>query len=174
MRTGLNPLRDGLFGNAALTVAERADVSAGITPDTLAQLPGPILPAFFYGLGVDVRRLAVPLSGVDLGLLDLIAYHDVTPLGVALLTHRTLAQERVSLTGTRDAYQHDILALDHVLAQEDVYGPKVAALDNNTYFTHTAYGLLGEIHGQIAETTVVEHEVFGLLAGAREHGGREF
>jgi len=173
MRTGLDPLWDGLLGNAAFAVAERADISAGMTSDALAKLLRPELPAFFHRLGVDVRCITVSSFSVDLGLFDRIADHNVTPLRVALLTDRTLMRQRVSLAGAWDAYQHDVLALDYVLAQEHVYGPKVAALDNNSYFTHAAYMVLGQIHREIPETTVIEHETFGLFRFARENRGRE-
>jgi len=141
MGTGLDPLRDGFLRNAALTIAQRAHVSTGITPDALAQLPRPKLPAFFYRFGVDVRCGTIPLPWVDLGLFNRITHYNVTSLRVALLTDGTLTQQRVSLAGAWDAYQHDVLALHYVLAQEHVYGPKVAALDNNSNFTHTAYSL---------------------------------
>ncbi|MHC4519146.1 MAG: hypothetical protein ACYTAS_11185, partial [Planctomycetota bacterium] len=60
---------------------------------------------------------------------------------VALLTNGTLMRQRISLAGAWDTYQHDVLALYYVLAQEHVDSPKVAALDNNSYFTHTAYSV---------------------------------
>jgi hypothetical protein len=141
MSAGIDPLGDGFFGNAAFAVTERANVSTGITPDALAQLPAPEFPAFFYRFGVDARRVTILLFSVDLGLFDRIAGHNVTSLRVTLLTDGALMRHRVSLAGAWDAYQHDVLALHYVLAQEHVDGPKVAALDNNSYFTHTAYSL---------------------------------
>jgi hypothetical protein len=173
MSAGLDPLWDGFLGNAAFAIAERAHVSTGITPDALAQLPTPKLPAFFYRLGVDVRCVTIPLFNVDLRLFNRIADHNVTSLRVALLTDGTLMRQRVSLAGAWDAYQYDVLALHYVLAQEHVDGPKVAALDNNSYFTHTAYSVLRQIDREVPETTVVEHETFSVLGLPHELGMRD-
>jgi hypothetical protein len=174
MSTCLDPLWDGFLCNAAFAIAERAHVSTGITPDALAQLPRPKLPAFFYRLGVDVRRVTIPLFNVDLGLFNRIADQNVTSLRVALLADGTLMQQRVSLAGAWDAYQYDVLALHHVLAKEYVYGSKVAALDNDSYFTHTTYSLFRQIDREVPETTVIEHETLSVLGRAHELGMREW
>jgi hypothetical protein len=173
MRTCLDPLWDGFFGNAAFAIAERAHVPTGITPDALAQLPVPKRPAFFQRLGVHVRCVAIPLFNVDLRLFDLISDNNVASFRVALLADGTLMQQRVSLAGAWDAYQHYVLALDHVLAQEHVDGSKVAALDNNSYFTHAAYRVFRQIDREVPKTTVVEPETFSLLGLAHELGMRE-
>jgi hypothetical protein len=60
-----------------------------------------------------------------------------------------------------------------VLAQEHVDGLKVAALDNNSYFTHTAYSVFRQIDREVPETTVIEHETFNVLGLANEHGMRD-
>ncbi|MHC4677828.1 MAG: hypothetical protein ACYTEK_03945 [Planctomycetota bacterium] len=83
-------------------------------------------------------------------------------------------RQRVSLAGAWDAYQHDVLALHYVLAQEHVYGPKVAALDNNSYSTHTAYSVFRQIDREVRETTVIEHETFNVLGLAHELRMREW
>jgi hypothetical protein len=171
--TGLDPLGDGFFCNAAFAIAERAYVSTGITPDALAYLPTPKFPAFFYRLGIDVRCVTISLFHVDLGLFNRFADHNVTSLRIALLTNGTLMRQRVSLAGAWDAYQYDVLALHYVLAQEHVDGPKVAALDNNSYFTHTAYSIFRQIDREVPETTVVEHKTFNVLGLAYELGMRE-
>ncbi|MFH1716838.1 MAG: hypothetical protein ABIF19_05770 [Planctomycetota bacterium] len=173
MSTGLDPLGDGLLNNAAFAIAERAHVSAGITPDALAQLPTPKLPAFFYRLGVDVRCFTIPLFKVDLWLFNRIADYNVTSLRIALITDGTLMRQRVSLAAARDSYQYDVLAPHYVLAQEHVYGPKVATLDNNPYFTHTAYSVFRQIDREVPQTTVIEHETFNVLGLAYELGMRE-
>jgi hypothetical protein len=173
MSTGLDPLGDGLLNNAAFAIAERAHVSAGVTPDALAQLPTPKLPAFFYRLGVDVCCVTILLFSVDLWLFNRIADHNVTSLRVALLTNGTLMRQRVSLAGTWDAYQHDVLSLHYVLAQKHVDGLKVAAFDNNSYFTHTAYSVFRQIDREVPETTVIEHETFSVLGLANEHWMRD-
>jgi hypothetical protein len=57
-----------------------------------------------------------------------------------------------------------------VLAQKHVDGPKVAALDNNSYFTHTAYSVFRQIDREVPKTTVIEHETFNVLGLAHELG----
>jgi hypothetical protein len=47
--------------------------------------------------------------------------------------------QRVSLAGASDAYQYKVLTLHHMLAQEYIHGPNVAAFDNDSYFAHTTY-----------------------------------
>jgi len=163
MRTGLNPLWNGFLGNAAFAVAERTHVSAGITPDTFTQLSSPKFPPFFDRLGVDVCCVTIPLFNVDLWLFDRVANHNVTSLRIALLTDGTFMRQRISLAGAWDAYQYDVFALDYMLAQENVYGPQITTLDNNSDLTHTAYGVFGQIHGEITETTVIEHKTFDVL-----------
>jgi len=101
-------------------------------------------------------------------LLDRITDHYVTSLRVVLIANGTLPWQGVSLAGTWDTYQHDVLAFDYVLAQKHVYRPQITALDNDPDFAHTAYGFPGQIHSEIAETTVIEHETFNVLGLAHE------
>jgi hypothetical protein len=137
-------------------------------------LPAPKRPAFFYRLGVNVRCVTILFFSVDLRLLDLIADHNVTSLRVALFADGTLMQQRISLAGASGAYQHYVLALHYVLAQEYVDGPKVTALDNYSYFTHAAYSVFRQIDREVPKTTVIEHETLRILGFAHELGMREW
>jgi hypothetical protein len=170
MSTGFDPLGDGFLNYTAFAITERAYVSTGITPDALAQLPTPKFPAFFYRLGVDVRCITIFLFSVDLRLIDRIAYHNVTSLWISLLTNGTLMRQRISLARARNTYQYDVLAFHYVLAQEHIDGTKIAAFDNNSYFTHTAYRFFRQIDRKVPETTVVEYEPFNVLGLAYEFG----
>jgi hypothetical protein len=137
-------------------------------------LPAPKHPAFFYRLGVDIRSVTILLFNVDFRLFDLIADHNVTSLRIALLANGTLTQQRISLAGTSDAYQHYVLTLHCVLAQEHINGPKVTALDNYSYFTHPAYSVFRQIDREVPKTTVIEHETFSILGFAHELRMREW
>jgi len=172
MRTGLNPLWNSFFGDTTLAIAEWTYVSASITANALAKLAAPELPAFFYRLGFDIRCLTILFFRIDLRLLNRFADYNVTPLWITLITDGTLMRQRISLSAACHSYQYDVLAPHYVLAQEHVDGPKIAALHNNSYFTHSAYRVFRQINCEVSETTVIEHETFNVLGLAHKLGMR--